>query len=234
MKPSAGPTVEDCSLALTIHPSPTALLDASLLSEWARIPTAIIGDELNRNGAMHSAINPLANGTGFAAQALTVQCMVGDNAAIHYALTVAWPGCVLVIDGQGHTDTALWGGILTLAAKARGVRAVVIDGAVRDAAELREAGLSVYCRAIVPNGPHKGFGGEVNGPIQCAGLRVDSGDLVVADDDGVAVIRPDQQTGLLERCRQRMSKESSVIERIEAGESTVEIFNFPAPLDFPR
>jgi len=183
---------------------------------------------------MCSAITPLKINSGFAAQALTVQCMVGDNAAIHYALTVAWPGCVLVIDGQGFTDTALWGGILTLAAKARGVCAVVIDGAVRDSAELRAAGISVYCRAVVPNGPHKGFGGEINGPIVCAGVPVDCGDLIVADDDGVAVIRADQQPGLLARCRQRMAKESAVAARIEAGESTVEIFNFPSPEDFPR
>ncbi len=234
MKPSAAWTDEDKSLALSLHPCPETLLTESVLEQWSLIPTAIISDELNRQGAMCAAINPLQNSTGFAAQALTVQCMVGDNSAIHYALTMAWPGCALIVDGGGYTDTALWGGILTQAAKARGVRAVIIDGAVRDAAELRQAGLSVYCRAIVPKGPHKGFGGEVNGPVECAGVRVDCGDLIVADDDGVVVVREDQQSGLLERCRQRMSRETSVLERIEAGESTVDIFSFPAPEDFPR
>jgi 4-hydroxy-4-methyl-2-oxoglutarate aldolase len=221
-------------MALTIHPSPSALMDDTTITEWSKIPAAIISDELNRKGAMDSAINPLQLNSGFAAQALTVQCMVGDNSALHYALTVAWPGCVLVVDAGGYTDTALWGGILTLAAKARGVRAIVIDGAVRDAAELRSAGISVYCRGIVPNGPHKGFGGEINGPITCAGQRIDSGDLIVADDDGVAVIRPDQQPGLLERCQKRINNEASVIERIEAGEFTVDIFKFPSPEEFPR
>ncbi len=220
-------------MALTLHEGPTAVLDSATLEAWSHIPTAIISDELNRNGAMAAAISPLRANSGFAAQALTVACMVGDNAAIHYALTVAWPGCALVIDGKGFTDTALWGGILTLAAKARGVRAVVIDGAVRDSAELVASEISVYCRAVVPNGPHKGFGGEVNGPILCAGKRVDCGDLIVADDDGVAVISDDQRPGLIERCRQRMAKEVSVISRLEAGESTVDIFNFPVPGDFP-
>jgi len=221
-------------LALTIHPSPQALLDEATLADWSRIPAAVISDELNREGAMCGAVSPLRAGMGFAAQALTVQCMVGDNSAIHYALTVAWPGCVLVIDGKGHTDTALWGGILTLAAKARGVRAVVIDGAVRDAAELRASDISVYCRATVPNGPHKGFGGDINGSIVCAGVRVDAGDLIVADDDGIVVIRESQRPSLLESCRERMAREAAVLARIEAGESTVGIFNFPAPEDFPR
>ncbi len=125
-------------MALTIHEPDLTRIPVAEVEMWRNTPTAIISDELNRTGTMQSALRPLKNGSGFAAQALTVQCMVGDNAPVHYALTVAWPGCALVIDGRGHVDTALWGGILTAAALARGVVAVIIDGAVRDAAELRD------------------------------------------------------------------------------------------------
>jgi RraA family protein len=214
-------------MALTIHDPDFTRISVAEIEMWRNTPTAIISDELNRTGTMRSALKPLENGSGFAAQALTVQCMVGDNAAVHYALTVAWPGCALVIDGRGHADTALWGGILTEAALAKGAVAVVIDGAVRDAAELRDSDLAVYCRGIVPNGPHKGFGGAVNVPIQCGGVSVSPGDLVVGDDDGIVVIPPDKLDGLRERCDARIAAEADRLERIAAGATTVELLGFP-------
>ncbi len=216
-------------MALTIHNPDFTRAPIAKIEIWRKIPTAIISDELNRTGTMQSALRPLKNGSGFAAQALTVQCMVGDNAPIHYALTVAWPGCALVIDGRGHADTALWGGLLTAAALASGVVAIVIDGAVRDVAEIRDSDLAVYCRSIVPNGPHKGFGGAVNAPIQCAGVSVHPGDLVVGDDDGIVVIAPDKLGGLRERCDARIAAEAELLERISAGSNTVELLGFPPP-----
>ncbi len=216
-------------MALTIHDPDFTRISVADIEMWRNTPTAIISDELNRTGTMQSALRPLENGSGFAAQALTVQCMVGDNAPVHYALTVAWPGCVLVIDGRGHADTALWGGILTEAALAKGAVAVVIDGAVRDAAELRNSDLAVYCRGIVPNGPHKGFGGAVNVPIQCGGISVSPGDLVVGDDDGIVVIPPHKLDGLRERCDARIAAEADRLERIAAGATTVELLGFPPP-----
>ena len=80
------------ALALTINPSPTTLLSDDELAAWAALPTAIISDDLNRTNTMQAAIKPVGPGMGFAAQALTVQTMAGDNSTLHYALTVAWPG----------------------------------------------------------------------------------------------------------------------------------------------
>lgn len=216
------------ALELTLNDPPRTLLAEAELAAWRELPTAIISDELGRSCTMQAAIKPLAPGTGFAGQALTVQTMVGDNAALHYALTVAWPGCVIVVDARGHVDTAVWGGIMTHAAKTRGVAALVVDGSVRDAAELRQSGLPVYARGIVPNGPHKGFGGAVNVPIQCAGVAVDPGNLLVGDDDGVVVIRPDRMAGLMDKCVQRIAKEEDHLKRIDAGASTVELLGLPA------
>ncbi len=219
-------------MALVINDPPEARMSEAELAAWRDVPAAIISDELNRTGTMGAGIAPLRPGMGFAAQALTVQTMVGDNVTLHYAVTAAWPGCALVVDGRGHADTALWGAVLTEAAKARGVVALVIDGGVRDAAELRDADMAVYARGIVPNGPHKGFGGSINVPIQCAGVPDNPGDLVIGDDDGVDVIRPDQMDGLLERCKARMAKEKTIMERIAAGASTVDLLNLPAPETF--
>lgn len=216
-------------MALTIHHPDFPRLSSEELELWSHIPTSIISDELNRTGTLQSAVRPLQTGIRLAGQALTVQCMVGDNAPIHYAMTVAWPGCVMLVDGRGHTDTALFGEILGEAALAKGVIAVIIDGAVRDSAELRGSDLYVYTRGVVPNGPHKGFGGAVNVPIQCAGMNVSPGDLVVGDDDGVAVIPPQNMAGLRQRCDARIASEAERIERIKAGATTVDLLGFPPP-----
>lgn len=216
-------------MALTIHAAEFPRLSSDQLKTWSTIPTSIISDELNRTGTMRSRLRPLGTGIKVAGQALTVQCMVGDNAPLHYAMTVAWAGCVIVVDGRGHTDTALFGEILAEAALARGVSAVIVDGAVRDAAELRDSALAVYTRGIVPNGPHKGFGGAINVTIQCAGVSVSPGDLVVADDDGVVVTPLRDLDALKTRCEARMASEAEKISRIRQGATTVELLGFPPP-----
>ncbi len=216
-------------MALTINKSPTNRLSEDELAKWSKVPVAIIGDELNRTSIMLAAIKPVRTGIQVAAQALTIQCMVGDNAALHHGVPLAWPGCALVIDGRGHEDTALWGGILNAGAEAKNVAAVIIDGAVRDVAELRESKIAIYTRSVVPNGPHKGFGGAINVPIQCAGVAVNPGDLIVGDDDGVVVIRPDQMDGLYERCIKRIAAEESTLKGIAAGKTTVELLGIPDP-----
>ena len=216
-------------MALIINEAPAERLSDTELAAWRNIPPAVISDELNRSGAMAAAIKPLAPGMACVGQALTVQCMVGDNAPLHYAVTKAWPGAVVVADARGHTDTAVWGGILTFAAKQRGIVGVVVDGGVRDVAELRESGIAVFARGAVPRGPHKGFGGEINGAVQCGGVAVDPGDLIVADDDGVVVITPAQRAGLHERCQARIAKEQEMLAGLKAGKTTVELSGMPLP-----
>nr|WP_300499353.1 pseudouridine synthase [uncultured Rhodococcus sp.] len=143
---------------------------------------------MNRTYSMAAAIKPLKPGTVLAGQARTVTSMVGDNGISHAALALVNRGEVLVIDAGGYEDVAVWGAIMTHAAIARDIAGVVIDGAVRDAAEIRELGFSCYARANVPSGPHKGFGGIIDGPISCAGCPVKPGDIVIGDDDGIAVV----------------------------------------------
>jgi 4-hydroxy-4-methyl-2-oxoglutarate aldolase len=204
-------------------------IEADVIAAWRAIPTAIISDERNRGGTMAAAIKPVAPGLGFAGEALTVKTMVADNLALHHAAAMAWPGAAIVIDAGGHLDHAVWGELLHLTATKRGVVGIVIDGSARDLDDLRRSPVPVFCRGIVPAGPHKGWGGEINVDIQCGGCPVAPGDIVVGDDDGVAVVPRDIQADLLVRCKASLDREQAVREQIEAGATTVDIFKLPGP-----
>ncbi|MDP6788030.1 MAG: RraA family protein [Rhodospirillales bacterium] len=204
-------------------------IEADVLAAWRVIPTSIISDERNRGGTMAAAIKPVAPGLGFAGEALTVKTMVADNLALHHAAAMAWPGAAIVIDAGGHVDHAVWGELLQMTAAKRGVVGVVIDGSARDLEDLRQSPVAMFCRGIVPAGPHKGWGGEINVPIQCGGCTVAPGDIIVGDDDGVAVVPRDIQDDLLVRCKARLDSEQAVRQQIEAGASTVDIFKLPGP-----
>jgi regulator of RNase E activity RraA len=204
-------------------------IEADVLAAWRVIPTSIISDERNRGGTMAAAIKPVAPGLGFAGEALTVKTMVADNLALHHAAAMAWPGAAIVIDAGGHVDHAVWGELLQMTAAKRGVVGVVIDGSARDLEDLRQSPVAMFCRGIVPAGPHKGWGGEINVPIQCGGCTVAPGDIIVGDDDGVAVVPRDIQGDLLVRCKARLDSEQAVRQQIEAGASTVDIFKLPGP-----
>ncbi len=204
-------------------------LPAERLAAWRDIATAVISDCLNRGRAMAAAIKPLAPGTRLLGQARTVAGMVGDNAAAHAAIGLARPGEVLVIDARGHEGAAVWGGIMTRAALARGIAGAVIDGAVRDVAEIRASGFPCFARAAVPAGPHKGFGGVIDGPISCGGCPVRPGDLVIGDDDGVVVVPLEREAALREAVARQIEREKALEDGIAEGTLPAEQMGIAAP-----
>jgi regulator of RNase E activity RraA len=139
--------------------------------------------------------------------ALTVRVRPGDNLMIHKALTLAQPGDVLVANGSGELSHALVGGLMRLAALARGVAGFVLDGAIRDVAEWAEGELPVFARGVSHRRPSKDGPGEINVPIACAGLAVAPGDLVLGDADGVVAVSPDRLPQLLEEVRAKQAQE---------------------------
>ena len=204
-------------------------LPSDVLGQWRDIPPAIASDCMNREQAMSGAIKPIAQGTTLCGQARTVQCMVGDNSAIHAAVRMARPGEVLVIDAGGFANTALWGGLLTEGAMAQGLAGIVIDGAVRDVAEIRELGFPCYSAAIVPAGPHKGHGGTIDGPIACGGCPVSPGDIILGDDDGIAVVPLQRQDQIMKASREKIAQEQSAVERVRAGETLADQMGISQP-----
>ena len=118
------------------------------------------------------------------------------------------------IDAGGHVDTAIWGEVMTVAAQSRGVAAVVLDGAVRDAAKMREMNFTIFACGVVPRGPHKGLGGTIDGPVSVGGVTVYPGDLLIGDDDGVAVVPLASIDTVLKEVQRIESRETQMLDAI--------------------
>ena len=199
-------------------------LSAEELSAWKAIPVAIAGDAMNRQNLLHSRIRPLGQNYHLLGQARTVSVIAGDNSAIHAVLGLVEPGQVLMVDGGGHTDRALWGDILSSVAKRKNLAGIVLDGAVRDVAELRASDMPVYASGVSPAGPTKGWGGTIDTAISCGGVAVKPGDVILGDDDGVAVIPIERVAAIKTLAEERLAFEADVLKRIANGEDTASIF----------
>lgn len=203
-------------------------IDEATLAAWEPVPAAVASDAQGRFQAMAGAIRPLAPGMRVVGRARTVECMVGDNSALHAAIGLCEPGVdVLVCNAQGFEDTALFGGLMTRSSLEQNIVGLVIDGAVRDAAEIIGAGFPCFSRAVVPRGPHKGFGGIIDGDISCGGVPVSSGDLVIADDDGVTIVPHGNIPQVLQQVEAILDKEQRALEAVAAGGSLSEIYGVP-------
>ena len=203
------------------------VLPANVLAKWATIPPAIAGDAMNRQNVMAGRISPLSFGMKMAGQARCVSTLAGDNAALHAVINYLQPKEVLVIDAGNYPDRAVWGGILNTRAKLKGINGIVLDGAGRDAAEMREMGLPIYLSALSPAGPHKGWGGSINDSISCGGVAVSPGDIILGDDDGVTVVPLAQADEVLDASLKRMANEADILNKLATGEDTSS--SFPKP-----
>lgn len=172
------------------------LLPESVIKRAERLSVALLLDGLKAakidipgGGCMEASILPVERGMKVAGTAMTVETGQGDNFPIHVAsYSVQEDGYVMVIDGKGYDKRAYFGDLIMGACQACGFKGMVIDGYTRDRDGNIELQFPVYSRGFMPAGPIKKDEGNINGPITCAGVKVEPGDLVVGDSDGVCVI----------------------------------------------
>lgn len=191
-----------------------------LVRQAGQFQAAILADVNGRRGALHGRIAALRPRMKLAGPALTVDVRPGDNLMIHAAMALAKPGDVLVIDGKGDQTAALMGTIMMTACKQLGLAGVVIDGAVRDSLEIDEMDFPVFCVGTNPNGPTKNVPGRIGHPIACGGVTVRSGDLVVADADGVFVGERERVEDLLPLAGKKVEDEAARIAQIKQGNTS--------------
>lgn len=152
------------------------------------LPTALVSDAAAAPIAMAARIRPAWRGARLAGRAFTVRTPPCEYAAVREAVGRAVPGDVVVIDGGGAVECALWGGMLSRLGLERGFAGVVVDGAVRDLDEIEELGFPAFAVTSIPTPPRREQPGEIGVPITCGGVEVRPGDLVYGDRDGVVVV----------------------------------------------
>lgn len=200
-----------------VRPSKEVMDEYLDIMESTGCLTGNVGDCIGRCAAMHSRIRPLESGMKIVGPALTIKTSPTDNLMIHKGLTMAKPGDVLVIDGGGEISWGLLGFIIVSAAIKYGVAGMIVDGAIRDVAEIRNSGFPIFSVGASPNGPFKDGPGEVNFPIQCGGQVVNPGDIIVADDDGVVVVPSDKAEQAIADVRKVIANETVRLAEIEKG-----------------
>jgi len=203
--------------AIRKNPS-AAPVAPDILAALREIPVAALSDNMHRNigsTGLHPYHRPMA-GT-MAGTAVTARSRGGDNLTYLRALEFCRPGDVLVINAGGDLNNAVVGGILSFYAAHIGVVGVVIDGAIRDVAEVRAREFPVYARGVTHRGPYKDGPGEINVPVSVGGMVVNPGDIVVGDQDGLMAFAPDEAAQLIEKARAHLATEAETIRAMKEG-----------------
>lgn len=189
--------------------------DPELVKQFEGMPVANIDDNMNRTAAADSSIKPVGYKGELVGTAFTVKVAQGDNLMLHAAMDLAKPGDVIVIDAGGFTNRAIFGELMATYMKSRGIKGIICDGAIRDYGGLAALeDFKVYAKAAVPNGPYKNGPGEINTPIVCGGQIVHPGDIVVADDDGILFIKPEDAELLIKATKGTEEKEAGIMKHI--------------------
>ena len=189
---------------------------------WGELPSTVVSDCLDRSGAMDGRIR-LLSGRRLLGRAFTVRTTSGDSAVTHRALRDAPSGHVLVLSAEGGMERAVWGAVLTEAALRCGLVGAVVDGVVRDLAQIRALGFPLFARGSSAAGPHKGGRGAHGETVSCGGVVVSPGDLVLGDLDGVVIVPAAKVDAVARDAVERLRVEDSWIRRIRAGERSADI-----------
>ena len=197
--------------------------DASLLELLRQVEPATIGHFHDR-GFLHGGLKAMTSVPRIVGTAVTVRCEGADGSILHHALGQLRAGDFLVVDRAGDHTVACIGGASVLAAQLRGAAGIVVDGCVTDIAELRELGLPVWASGLSARTTRSG--GQVGSfcmPVDCGGVRVHPGDVVLADENGLLIMSPAEARALAEKALALQSAEQQTLARLRAGETYPEV-----------
>jgi regulator of RNase E activity RraA len=190
--------------------------DATVLASLRTIAVALLSDNLHRSIGS-AGLHPYHRPKAMAGTAVTVRTRGGDNLAILRAFEFCRPGDVMVVDCGGELNNAVVGGILTYYGSTIGLSGMVLDGAIRDVAEIRDRDFPVYARGVTHRGPYKDGPGEINVPVSIGGMVVNPGDIVVGDQDGLLAFAQAEAPQLIEKALAQARKEAETMTAMKEG-----------------
>lgn len=191
--------------------------EKAIIEQFSNVATPHISDNLNRMHAVCCGLRAYHKEGRMAGTAFTVKTRPGDNLMVHKAIDLAEPGDVIVVDAGGDGTNAIVGEIMLRLAQRRGIAGFVIDGCIRDTEAFRKDVFPVYARGITHRGPYKDGPGEINVPVSVGGQLIHPGDIVIGDEDGIAVVPQTYAAELISLIREQQLREEEILRSIQEG-----------------